>query len=411
MTNALRTATLAFLALIISVGASAQQNWMDVAPMPTPRAFPSVAVLNGQIYVIGGRNANGTELDVVERYDPVSNTWSAVEALRNARFNASATVFNGQILLTGGREVGELTDDAEVYDPIDARWESFDHLQDKREGHGVFSVGGDVYVFGGLNEALQYRDDAEVYNEGTGNWDDYGFWVLNQPRAAFGAIPEGNGVLIFGGFGPFGPVAGVEFYVPNQTGESRATMPGPRGSLASAKAGNLIFAIGGRNAGGSVVGRVDAYNSNVNQWATWPSLPEPREGAVAAGVGNDLYVFGGQTDTGVLATSALMLSTVTANEADAPDADFAIASVGPNPFSDAISVTITSDASTELTVAIYDVLGRRVAILRDGLAAPGRQTLAWRGVDDGGRALSAGMYILRVSDGRQTLVRRITLLR
>ncbi len=407
-----KTIALFVSALILSAPLVAQPTWVEVVPLPTPRAFPSVAVLGGEVYVMGGRSAAGVALDVVERYDPLSNSWSDVDPLRDARFNASATVFNGQILLTGGRDGSEQIDDVEVYDPIEQRWESFDHLQDEREGHGVFTVGGDVYVFGGLDEALQYRDDAEVYNEGTSNWDDYGFWVLDQPRAAFGAIPVGaDGVLIFGGFGPLGPVAEVEHYVPNQAGTLRASMPTPRGSLAAARVGELVFAIGGRDAEGDIIARVDAYNPNLNEWDMWPDLPDPREGSVAAGVGDAVYVFGGQMDTGALISSSLMLSTSTAIDPTSPERTFALAQTGPNPFVVATTISVTTEIPGVLVIAVYDMLGRRVATLHDGQLAAGRTEFVWSGTDDGGRTLPAGVYVVFATDGRQTAAREITRLR
>ena len=412
-----RTLTLLFAALILAqilhVPASAQAVWVEVAPLPTPRAFPAVAVLNGQIFVIGGRDANGEPLDVVERYDPGSNSWSAVEDIDKARFNASATVFNGQILLTGGREDDdELTDDVEVYDPIDERWESFEHLEDEREGHGTFSIDGDVYVFGGLNEDAQFRDDAEVYNESTDSWEDYGFWTLDEPRAAFAAVPDGSGVLIFGGFETFGPVAEVEHYVPNQSGSTRAALPEPRGSLAGSRGAGLVFAIGGLNAAGVVVARVDAYNALLDQWEPRPALPEPREGAVAAEVGGTLYVFGGQTDTGDLPSTALSLDLVTANEPPViPETGFSVDLTGPNPFYHSTTFVLTTNRPMSFTLAVYDVLGRRVSLLYNGQVPAGRRVFTWDGSDEAGRALASGIYLVRVTDGQQAIVRRITRLR
>src|SRR5690606_20291542 len=171
----------------------------------TPRAFPAVAVLNGQVYVMGGLGANGGVLGVVERYDPVSNTWSQVEELREERYNAAAAVRNGRILLTGGRESdGRVTDDVEVYVPSENDWESFDDLEHAREGHAAFSIGSDAYVFGGSSAGGAFRDDAE-YHDGD-DWYEYPNWVLEAPRAALAAAPPAGGVLIFGGYSPFRPL-------------------------------------------------------------------------------------------------------------------------------------------------------------------------------------------------------------
>ncbi len=401
-----------FIALVLPIAAFGQTGqWNEIASLPTPRAFPAVAVLGGQIYVIGGQNANGQPLDVVERYNPTSNTWSTVDELRNARFNASATVYNGEILLTGGREDSGVTDDVEVYDPVDQRWESFESLRDEREGHQVFVVGNDVYVCGGLDTLTQYRTDGEIYDGSSESWEDYGPWVFSPGRAAFAAIPDGMGVLIFGGFGSVGPVADVEFYVPDQPGVNRANMPTPRGGLASAKKANRLWAIGGRNSLGDVVARVDAYDANSDEWESGPALPEARLGAVAAEVGDRLFVFGGQNGASQLLSTSLELVLMVANEPATPATEFTLDLAVPNPFTSATTFTLRTPTPLRVTISVYDVLGRRVALLYNGQIVAGSETITWDGTDDAGRELSTGSYFVRASDGEHTAVRRITRLR
>ena len=60
----------------------------------------------------------------------------------------------------------------------------------------------------------------------------------------------------------------------------------------------------------------------------------------------------------------------------------------------------------ELPVAVYDVLGRRVASLADGELPVGTHRLAF---DAGG--LPAGVYLVRAESGRRTFTRRITIVR
>ena len=78
-------------------------------------------------------------------------------------------------------------------------------------------------------------------------------------------------------------------------------------------------------------------------------------------------------------------------------------SVRPNPFNAASSAAqIQIDLAKvqhpqALTVALYDLAGRRVRVLWDGQpAAAGRKRLAWDGRDDSGRLVSPGHYLLRV---------------
>src|SRR5205814_1596928 len=49
--------------------------WAVKAPMPTARRALAAAEVGGKIYAIGGEGSRG-RLQVVEEYDPVSNTWT-----------------------------------------------------------------------------------------------------------------------------------------------------------------------------------------------------------------------------------------------------------------------------------------------------------------------------------------------
>ena len=392
--------------------ARAQMAWVDVAPMPTPRAYAAVAVLNGQVYVMGGRGAGGNALGTVQRYNPASNTWSAVEGLREPRYNAAAAVLGGRILLTGGRESdGRVTDDVEVYVPSENDWESFDSLENEREGHAAFTVGDDAYVFGGSGPGGGFLAGAEYYDGDEEHWYVYDEWTLDAPRAAFAAVPQSGGVLIFGGYSQFGPLADVEFYVPGQGGAAKAPLPEPRGGLAGAGTDREAWAIGGRNAAGTVTDRVDVYDRTANQWTASTALPAPREGAVAAVVNGVVYVFGGQDGQGSLHTSSLSLVVPNAAEEDAADAGFALERAGPNPFRDGTRLALRLAHPADADVAVYDLLGRRVAVLYDGMLPAGRHLLGWDGTDAAGRALPAGQYIVRASAGEQQATLRLTRVR
>ena len=77
-------------------------------------------------------------------------------------------------------------------------------------------------------------------------------------------------------------------------------------------------------------------------------------------------------------------------------------SVRPNPFNAALGAgQIQIDLAKvqhpqALTVALYDLAGRRVRVLWDGQAAAGRKRLTWDGRDDRGRLVAPGHYLLRV---------------
>jgi hypothetical protein len=93
------------------------QTWRQgLAPLPTPRGGFAVAVVGGEILVIGGEGGGGT-FDTVEAYDPRTNRWRKLAPLRVARHGISAAVCGGVYVAAGGREQGggEPTDVTEVF--------------------------------------------------------------------------------------------------------------------------------------------------------------------------------------------------------------------------------------------------------------------------------------------------------
>lgn len=66
----------------------------------------------------------------------------------------------------------------------------------------------------------------------------------------------------------------------------------------------------------------------------------------------------------------------------------------PNPFRTQSTLTLTLSEAASVTVAIYDLLGRQVATLVQGLLAAGQHQLLWDDTSTG-HALPAGLYFVR----------------
>jgi glycosidase len=85
---------------------------------------------------------------------------------------------------------------------------------------------------------------------------------------------------------------------------------------------------------------------------------------------------------------------------------FALDAVFPNPTAGRATVRYTLDATADVRLDAYDVLGRRVATLAEGPQAAGAHEAAF---DTAG--LPAGIYVLRLSAGAQTATARVTVAR
>ena len=66
---------------------------------------------------------------------------------------------------------------------------------------------------------------------------------------------------------------------------------------------------------------------------------------------------------------------------------------------------------SKVSLRVYDVSGRLVRVLVDGLMEPGPAEAVWEGTDGAGRALSSGIYFLSMRVGEWRTTRKMVLLR
>lgn len=93
-----------------------------------------------------------------------------------------------------------------------------------------------------------------------------------------------------------------------------------------------------------------------------------------------------------------IISTDTEGEGDLPQ-HFALHPSYPNPFRTSTSLGFDLPATTSLSLKVYDLLGKEVATLVDGVQPAGRQQVIWDGTADSGQRVSAGVYFVRMQSG------------
>ena len=167
-------------------------SWKALAPMPTPRGAAVAAEVGGKIYVIGGASVHpgakvvGISATVPHRsvgtneaYDPAANTWQTRSPMPTARNHAAIGVVNGRIYVLGGRVgsafvVASNTDVVEEYDPATDSWGfAKARMPSPRSGTAYGSYGGKIYVTGGEhldNQIVGVFRDFQAFNPGTNDW-------------------------------------------------------------------------------------------------------------------------------------------------------------------------------------------------------------------------------------------------
>jgi len=96
---------------------------------------------------------------------------------------------------------------------------------------------------------------------------------------------------------------------------------------------------------------------------------------------------------------------ITAGAPTAP-AKYSLRQNYPNPFNPATKISFDLPEQTEIRLTLYDMLGRRVAVLAEGGAAPGTHT-----VDFDATGHPSGLYFYKLEAGRFSETRKMTILK
>jgi len=83
----------------------------------------------------------------------------------------------------------------------------------------------------------------------------------------------------------------------------------------------------------------------------------------------------------------------------------------PNPFNPQTTVMFVAVRDEHTRLSVYDLCGRRVATLLDGVVAAGEHRVNWDGRTDAGRDAAAGTYLLRLETVERAESRKISLVR
>ncbi len=83
----------------------------------------------------------------------------------------------------------------------------------------------------------------------------------------------------------------------------------------------------------------------------------------------------------------------------------------PNPFNASMSICVTVNAPSAVTVKVYDIRGSHVKTLARGRAAQRALSLSWDGTNERGGRVASGIYFLAFSSGRSTRTIKAVLIR
>ena len=94
-----------------------------------------------------------------------------------------------------------------------------------------------------------------------------------------------------------------------------------------------------------------------------------------------------------------------------PSSGLALSQNYPNPFNPKTRIEFTLDEPGQVELSVFDLAGRKVAILQQGNLPAGEHRVTWNGADQSGRRVASGRYCYVLDTPAGTVSRGMTLLK
>lgn len=136
---------------------TASGQWQRAAPALHPRNSAAGAVIDGHIYVVGGRTVTTGNVGHLEVYDPREDKWRLAAPMPQAQGGLAAAAIGNQLIAFGGEYFGRdghgVLPQAWRYDTVRDRWSALAPMPTPRHGLGAASDGKAVFAIGGATQA------------------------------------------------------------------------------------------------------------------------------------------------------------------------------------------------------------------------------------------------------------------
>lgn len=391
------------------------EGWAYKTPITTPRAYSASGVVDGKIYVIGGAYSVTEISNVVERYDPETDAWQNRQSLPEPIHGAAAGVIGGKIYVAGGQtqftDLGMSKKTLFVYDPAMDSWEQKAPMPTARGYLSAAVVGGKLYVIGGTTAWPNRTNKVEMYDPVTDTWQTKA--PMPTARSGFCAEALNGKIYAMGGVNASGYKDVLEVYDPaTDTWMEKMEMPQTRSIFGSAVVNDLLYAYGGALDDTTPLPDIIQYDPETDSWAETDDMPEPKAAFASALVDNCIYGIGGALFsffTGApgekVSETVLQYCLPVVNAAvELEEAPFVLHQNQPNPFSGQTTISYELQQAGYVSLRVFNLAGREVARLADGLQAAGSYSVEW----NVGK-IPAGMYLYQLRTNGFTETRRCVL--
>jgi N-acetylneuraminic acid mutarotase len=278
--------------------------WFKGANMPMPRTDFTGAILDGKVFVIGGLDKEGASTDVVEFYDPETDSWGTAQHLPERLNHAAAASYNGKLYVVGGYRDGYgpkyASEKLFVYDPLADIWQKGFPMPTAKGALTASFINGTLYAIGGVDKSGVTGSNFAYYPNGN-SWTEKKPMPTAREHLA-SAVVDGKLYVVGGRVETLESNLDVnEAYDPIKNNWTvLEPMPTKRGGLAAASSplnGN-IYVFGGEERGGTFNNN-EKYDPRTDKWTEEITMPTARHGLTAVQNNDKIYVIGGGQEPGL----------------------------------------------------------------------------------------------------------------
>lgn len=216
----------------------------DLPPLNNPRSSLTAVVMGDTILVFGGRHMSNIE-DVVERYVIGAASWEEIGNMPEPRLGLGSAVIDGKVYLFGGKTSTGMfvlpTDQVDVFDPLMNEWTEGPPLNQARTDFGNSSMENTIICAGG--SSVDPLSDVEILEDQTA-WTEIA--PLDEPRSNSSAVFLDGQFVLLGGYTSEG-LSQYNLILVDDQWEEFPEMLLPRYDHTSVELEGNIYVMGGRS--------------------------------------------------------------------------------------------------------------------------------------------------------------------
>ena len=233
--------------------------------MPAGRSGASSVIANDQLYVLGG---NSWSSDASKSYNSVvtlnlkqeNAQWMGTQQMNKARRCAGCAVMNGYIYMCGGKAHNTMwLSSCERFNLHNKSWYAISDMNHKRSEFALLNLHNRLYAVGGCSRPHSYLKSVEMFLPDQGTW--LPVTPMHTPRARFAAAVCDEKIYVIGGESESNYLDTVEQYSPTtDMWTFVARLSETRFNHAACTVGEEIYVCGGN-------GKVETYDVKKDEWS------------------------------------------------------------------------------------------------------------------------------------------------